>query len=208
NELPGGAKPGKVNLPPRDQTVMVVTGLPRSGTSMMMQMLQAGGIPVFIDDHRPADESNPRGYLEHERARKLATDQKWLGEAQGQAVKIVAQLLPHLPQNYKYRLVMMHRPLQEIISSQKKLLARLGKEGGQIADEALQKTYRQQVRQVRALLSHYQQKGVLDVIDVKYHDVLRDPQGVARELAAFLGEGFDADKAAWAVDPTLRHEKS
>ena len=208
NELPGGAKPGKVNLPPRDQTVMVVTGLPRSGTSMMMQMLQAGGIPVFIDDHRPADESNPRGYLEHERARKLATDQKWLGEAQGQAVKIVAQLLPHLPQNHKYRLVMMHRPLQEIISSQKKLLARLGKEGGQIADEALQKTYRQQVRQVRALLSHYQQKGVLDVIDVKYHDVLRDPQGVARELAAFLGEGFDADKAAWAVDPTLRHEKS
>jgi len=123
-------------------------------------------------------------------------------------VKIVAQLLPHLPQNHKYRLVMMHRPLGEIVSSQKKLLSRLGKEGGQIADEALQKTYRQQVRQVRALLSHYQQNGVLDVLDVKYHDVLRDPQGVARELAVFLGEGFDADKAAWAVDPTLRHEKS
>ncbi len=206
-ELPGARGAQIVELPPREETVVVVTGLPRSGTSMMMQMLQAGGVPVYVDDHRPADESNPKGYLEHERARKLATDHTWLGEAQGKAVKIVAQLLPHLSKQYKYRLVMMHRPLPEIIASQKKLLARLGREGGQITDEALQKTYLQQVRQVRALLSHHQQKGILDVLDVKYHDVLRDPQGVARVLATFLGGDFDPQKAAWAVDPTLRHER-
>jgi tetratricopeptide (TPR) repeat protein len=206
-ELLGAGGARKVELPPREETVVVVTGLPRSGTSMMMQMLQAGGVPVYVDDHRPADESNPKGYLEHERARKLATDHTWLGEAQGKGVKIVAQLLPHLSKQYKYRLVMMHRPLPEIIASQKKLLARLGREGGQITDEALQKTYLQQVRQVRALLSHHQQKGMLDVLDVKYHDVLRDPQGVARDLATFLGGDFDPQKAAWAVDPTLLHER-
>ena len=87
------------------------------------------------------------------------------------------------------------------------LLVGWGGVGGQITDEALQKTYLQQVRQVRALLSHHQQKGMLDVLDVKYHDVLRDPQGVARDLATFLGGDFDPQKAAWAVDPTLRHER-
>jgi hypothetical protein len=175
---------------------------------MMMQMLQAGGITPFADDHRPADESNPRGYLEHELARKLAADQTWVGQAKGQAVKIVAQLLPHLPRDHKYRIVMMHRPLAEIVASQKKLLQRLGKEGGQISDESLQKTFAQQVRQVRALLGHFRQKGLLDVLDIKYHDVLRDPQAVARQLAGFMGSQFDVGKAAWAVDPTLRHEKS
>jgi len=207
-EVLGSNPDGPVALPPLGETVVVVTGLPRSGTSMMMQMLQAGGITAFADEHRPADESNPRGYLEHELARKLAADQSWVGQAKGQAVKIVCQLLPHLPRDHKYRIVMMHRPLSEIVASQKKLLSRLGKEGGQIGDEALQKTYAQQVRQVRALLGHFRQKGLLDVLDIKYHDVLRDPQLVSRQLAGFLGGQFDVGKAAWAVDPNLRHEKS
>ena len=207
-EVLGNNAGAPVALPPLAETVVIVTGLPRSGTSMMMQMLQAGGITPFADDHRPADESNPRGYLEHELARKLAADQTWVGQAKGQAVKIVAQLLPHLPRDHKYRIVMMHRPLAEIVASQKKLLQRLGKEGGQISDESLQKTFAQQVRQVRALLGHFRQKGLLDVLDIKYHDVLRDPQAVARQLAGFMGSQFDVGKAAWAVDPTLRHEKS
>ncbi|MFM8289010.1 MAG: tetratricopeptide repeat protein, partial [Planctomycetaceae bacterium] len=207
-EVLGNNKGGPVALPPLAETVVIVTGLPRSGTSMMMQMLQAGGITPFADDHRPADESNPKGYLEHELARKLAADQTWVGGAKGQAVKIVAQLLPHLPRDHKYRIVMMHRPLAEIVASQKKLLKRLGKEGGQISDESLQKTFAQQVRQVRALLGHFRQQGLLDVLDIKYHDVLRDPQSVARQLAGFMGTQFDVGKAAWAVDPSLRHETS
>jgi hypothetical protein len=187
---------------------MVVTGLPRSGTSMMMQMLSAGGVDPYADDHRPADASNERGYLEHELARRLAVDGSWVSQARGKAVKVVAQLVPHLPRNEKYRVVMMHRPLAEVVASQKKMLGRLGKDGGRITDEALAETFARQVNRVRSLLVHLRKEGVLDVLDVKYHDVLEDPAAVAGRIAAFLGEGFDAGRAAAAVDPSLRHERA
>jgi hypothetical protein len=163
---------------------------------MMMQMLAAGGVPVFADDHRPTDASNERGYLEHELARRLAVDGSWVPQARGKVVKLVAQLMPHLPRNQKYRVVMMHRPLDEIIASQKKMLARLGKEGGRITDEALKATFARQVSQVRSMLVYLRKEGLLDVLDVKYLDVLENPGQVAQRLAAFLGEGFDASRAA------------
>ena len=131
-----------------------------------------------------------------------------MADARGKVVKLVAQLVPHLPRNQKYRVVMMHRPLDEIIDSQKKMLARLGKEGGRITDEALKATFARQVSQVRSMLVHLRKEGVLDVLDVKYLDVLEDPGHVAERLAAFLGEGFDASRAAAAVDPSLRHERA
>ena len=195
-------------LPPRAETVVVVTGLPRSGTSMMMQMLAAGGVTAFADDHRPADESNQRGYLEHTLARRLAVESSWVTQARGQAVKVVAQLVPHLPRTEKYRVVMMHRPLGEIVASQKKMLGRLGKDGGRITDGALGETFARQVSQVRSLLVHLRKEGIVDVLDVKYHDVLESPATIAARLATFLGAGFDATKAAAAVDPSLRHERS
>jgi predicted AlkP superfamily phosphohydrolase/phosphomutase/tetratricopeptide (TPR) repeat protein len=195
-------------LPPRAETVVVVTGLPRSGTSMMMQMLAAGGVPAFADDHRPADESNERGYLEHTLARRLAVESSWVTQARGQAVKVVAQLVPHLPRQEKYRVVMMHRPLGEIIASQKKMLGRLGKDGGRITDEALAETFARQVNQVRSMLVQLRKEGIVDVLDVKYHDVLESPATIATRLATFLGAGFDATKAAAAVDPSLRHERA
>ena len=195
-------------LPPRAETVVVVTGLPRSGTSMMMQMLAAGGVTAFADDHRPADESNQRGYLEHTLARRLAVESSWVAQARGKAVKVVAQLVPHLPRNEKYRVVMMHRPLEEVVASQKKMLGRLGKDGGRITDGALGETFARQVSQVRSLLVHLRKEGIVDVLDVKYHDVLESPATIATRLATFLGAGFDATKAAAAVDPSLRHERA
>jgi hypothetical protein len=195
-------------LPSRAETVIVVTGLPRTGTSMMMQMLAAGGVDVFADEHRPADASNVRGCLEHELARRLAVDGSWVSQARGKAVKVVAQLVPHLPRNEKYRVVMMHRPLDEVVASQKKMLGRLGKEGGRITDEALKATFTRQVSQVRALLLHLRKEGILDILDVKYHDVLEDPAAVAERIAAFLGGGFEAASATAAVDPSLRHERA
>jgi len=123
-------------------------------------------------------------------------------------VKVVAQLVPHLPRNEKYRVVMMHRPLEEVVASQKKMLDRLGKDGGRITDEALKATFARQVSQVRSLLVHLRKEGVLDILDVKYHDVLESPATIAARLATFLGSGFDAARAAAAVDPSLRHERA
>ena len=209
-EAPGAAPAPAPELPPLAETVVVVTGLPRSGTSMMMQMLLAGGIPVMADDHRPADASNERGYLEHDMARKLGKDAGWIDDAKGKAVKIVAQLLPHLPHQHRYRFVMMHRPLEEIVASQKKMLQRLGKDGAAISDEALMRTFQSQVARVRTMLMHLRRRGILDVLDVKYHEALRDPRGTAERIAAFLGEGspFDPEAAQIAVAPELRHEGS
>ena len=129
-------------------------------------------------------------------------------QARGQAVKVVAQLVPHLPRQEKYRVVMMHRPLGEIVASQKKMLSRLGKDGGRITDEALAETFVRQVSQVRSMLGHLRKEGIVDVLDVKYHDVLESPATIADRLATFLGAGFDAAKAAGAVEPSLRHERA
>ncbi len=114
--------------------VTVVTGLPRSGTSMIMQMLQAGGMDVVTDGVREADEDNPRGYLEFEGAKRLQTDRAWVGQAVGHCVKIVAQLLPCLPNNFQYRIVMIHRNLDEVLRSQATMLERQETEGAQLSD--------------------------------------------------------------------------
>lgn len=102
--------------------VTVVSGMPRSGTSLMMQMLQAGGIPVLTDGQRAADRHNPQGYFEDERARRLAQDASWIGEARGKAVKIIYRLLPHLPPTFEYRIVFMDRDLNEVYDSQRDML--------------------------------------------------------------------------------------
>jgi hypothetical protein len=98
--------------------VIIVSGLPRSGTSLMMQMLDAGGIPIFTDNKRSADESNPKGYYEHEKVKTIRKDKKWLSDASGKAVKIISHLLYHLPGKYNYKIIFMLRELSEVVQEQ------------------------------------------------------------------------------------------
>src|SRR6478736_4419274 len=111
--------------------VTVVSGLPRSGTSMMMQMLAAGGLPILTDNVRAPDESNPRGYLEYEAVKRLRTDHSWLQQARGHAVKIIHLLLRELPIDgrFQYRVLFVERPIAEIIESQQIMVGRAGKAG-------------------------------------------------------------------------------
>jgi hypothetical protein len=90
-------------------TITIVSGLPRSGTSLMMMMLEAGGMPVLTDHIRTADADNPKGYYEFERVKAIERDQAWLKEADGKAVKMISALLKYLPQNYAYRIIFMRR---------------------------------------------------------------------------------------------------
>ncbi|MEM9016070.1 MAG: alkaline phosphatase family protein [Verrucomicrobiota bacterium] len=198
---------GALDLPPRSETVIVVSGLPRSGTSMAMQMLQAGGVPVLVDDHRPADASNERGYLELEAVKSIGTDRTWVGEAKGKAVKVIAQLVPSLPPDQAYRFLFMHRPLIDVVASQKKMLERLGKSGAKITDAALAETFERQLAQVRSILRQLKKNGVLDVLDLRYRDVVYDSKTMAEKIGEFLGGDFDVEAAAAAVDPGLQHEK-
>jgi hypothetical protein len=180
-----------------------VAGLPRSGTSMMMQMLTSGGIEPYTDGRREADSDNPRGYFEHEKATALHRDVSWIPEARGKVVKIVAHLLPHLPPGEEYRIVFMHRELEEVTASQTAMLKRLGRQGGQIGEKELARVFAGQLVRVQEWLKRA--PGVF-VLPLQYSQVLSDPADAASRLAMFVGAPFDAAKAASSVEPSLRRQ--
>lgn len=187
----------------RSRVVMVVAGLPRSGTSMMMQVLAAAGIEHYTDHRRAADADNPRGYFEHENATRLRQDASWISAARGKAVKIVAHLLPYLPAGEEYRIIFLHRNLDEVVASQRAMLARLGRPGGRLDDRVLARTYTRQLVQVQTWL---RRRPEIQVLPVTYADALRDPAGTSVRLACFLGQPFDESAAAVAVDASLRRQ--
>jgi hypothetical protein len=191
--------------PPPDRTrvVAIVTGLPRSGTSMMMQMLAAAGICPYTDNQRQPDEDNPRGYFEHAQATEFARDSSWVPCARGKAVKIVAQLLPHLPAGEEYRLVFMHRSLTEVVASQRAMLQRLGRKGGRISDAELTRAYTQQLVRVHSWLKRHPE---IPVLSVHYAAAVKDPAATAERLREFLGSPFDAPAAAAAVAASLQRQ--
>jgi predicted AlkP superfamily phosphohydrolase/phosphomutase/Flp pilus assembly protein TadD len=193
--------------PPADRarTVVVVAGLPRSGTSMMMQSLAAAGIEPYTDSKRTPDSDNPRGYFEHERVTRLYEDAAWLPEARGKAIKVVAHLLPYLPDGEDYRIVFLHRDLREVVASQRAMLERLGRRGGQLAQARLIRTFTQQLVRVQTWL---RRRSDIPVLAVHYADALGDPAATAARLVRFFGAPFDEAAAAAAIDPAMRRQKN
>jgi len=185
--------------------ITVVSGLPRSGTSMMMRMLEAGGLPVLTDRQRTPDENNPRGYYEFERVKQLRSgDGAWLPEASGKAVKIISALLEYLPPCYRYRVLFMQRDLDEVVTSQRKMLVRLGESAGPAGDEKMKALFREHLLKVEAWLA---QQPFLQTLFVNYNDLLREPGGQVGRIAAFLGGELDAGRMARVVDPSLYRER-
>lgn len=182
--------------------VIVVSGLPRSGTSMMMQMLAAGGVPLWTDGVRAADDSNPRGYYELEKVKELdkSGGASWIGEARGKAVKIVSALLTHLPDTCNYRVVFMQRDLREIVASQNQMLDERRESRGALSDEALIKAYETHLWQVRRLL---QRRACFEVLDVGYSDVLKDAATEATRVQSFLRIGLDVSQMPRVVEEAL-----
>ena len=187
--------------------IAVVSGLPRSGTSMAMQMLAAGGLPPFTDGERVADSSNPEGYLEHERVKSLARDDSWVSAADSHAIKVVSPLLPHLPPGPTYRVIMMTRPLDDVLASQATMLSRFGHEAA--AADVLRHAY------VRAQKNAWQWiRTTPDVsgLAVPYSATVQDPQESAMRIASFMSghiaDSLCADSMASVVDPSLRHHSS
>ena len=193
--------------PPQDRSciVTIVSGLPRSGTSMMMQMLAAGGIEPYTDGGRPADADNPRGYFEHQKATQLHHDSAWVPEARGRALKIVAHLLPYLRRDLEYRVVFMHRAVEEVVASQAAMLARLGRKGGDLAGREMARVFSGQLVRIQEWLKRAPNVRVLPM---QYAEVIENPGGAAARLAAFLGEPFDRSRAAASVVPSLCHHRS
>ncbi len=186
-----------------ENTITIVSGLPRSGTSMMMQMLEAGGIPVLKDDIRRPDEDNPRGYYEFERVKQVATDQAWLEDARGKVVKMVSALLPKLPAGYQYRVVFMRRRMEEILASQKVMLARRQQED-KTGDEQMARYFNNHLSQVSQWLA---QQPNIQVLYVHYNELLAEPAPHIDELNRFLGGNLDLGKMMAVVDRRLYRER-
>lgn len=193
---------GKTNR--EEEYVTIVSGLPRSGTSMMMQMLSAGGIPILSDNVRAPDEDNPRGYYEFEAVKQVDKDASWLDEAQGKAVKMVYRLLYSLPPDRTYRVIFMMRNLDEVIASQDVMLERHGKADGSVEDARLAEMYRRQLQEVRAWLRDHPNFSVLYV---EFRDVLDEPERVVRELNAFLDGRLDVAATMRVPDQSLYRQR-
>ena len=185
-------------------TIIIVSGLPRSGTSMMMQMLNAGGIPALTDNVRTADEDNPRGYFEFEKAKQLDRDAFWITEARGKAVKIVAQLLAYLPKphGFAYRVIFMERDIEEVLNSQQEMLERQGKSGAQLSADRLRRIFTHQVQQIQAMLSLRK----IPTLFVDYNRTIQNSGETAARLKSFLGGNPDERKMAEAVAPSLKRQ--
>lgn len=184
--------------------VTVVSGLPRSGTSMMMRMLEAGGLPVLVDGLRTADEDNPRGYYEFERVKQLEHDTAWLPEARGKVVKIISALLQHLPPSERYRVVFMRRDLGEVLASQREMLRRRGEPTDATRDEEMARFFTSHLRRVEGWLAA---QPACDVLYVSYNDLLREPGPSSHEVAAFLGGELDAARMREVVSQRLYRQR-
>jgi len=182
--------------------VVVVSGLPRSGTSMMMQMLAAGGIEVMTDHMRQADMNNPRGYFEFEPVKALAEadDTSWLDAAHGKAIKIISSLLPRLPAENTYKILFMERNLQEVLSSQKRMLENLDKPVNAANDAAVSAQFTRHLGQVKAWL---REQSHMDVLYIRHVEALADPRVVAERIQRFLGRPLQVESMVAEVQPQL-----
>ncbi|MEE9494505.1 MAG: alkaline phosphatase family protein [Gammaproteobacteria bacterium] len=187
-----------------EETIIIVSGLPRSGTSMMMQMLEAGGLSLLTDNTRRPDSHNQKGYYEYEPVKSMAKDIQWLDNAKGKGIKIIAQLLPQLGTRYQYRIIFMERPLSEIINSQKKMLVQSGKTGAHISDLTLASTYKKQITDIRKTLEKHE--GKIQTLSINYHETLIQPKTVAEKVNHFLGKTLNETAMAKAVEPALHHQ--
>jgi len=192
---------------PLEESLVVVTGLPRSGTSMFMQMLAAGGLNILTDGLREPDEDNPRGYLEFEPVKNLLRDSRWLPEGRGKVVKIVAPLLSALPAGLPCRIIFTERDLDEVLDSQDRMLVRRKQEIASTPErrQMLKNEYARTVVRVKAALAR---RPGTRVLSVGYREAVSDARGVAERVSAFLGGGLDVEKMAASVDPGLHRNRA
>jgi len=185
--------------------IIVVSGLPRSGTSMMMKMLEAGGLPIMTDNLREPDANNPNGYYEFERVKQLTDgDFDWIPDAGGKVVKIVTGLVMNLPSDHKYKVIFMQRAMKEVLASQKKMLGRLGQQDDKVEDEKMRKIYQEHLKQVNAWIA---KQPNIEVLYVNYNTMLGNPLESLQKVNEFLGGEMDVDVMAGVINKELYRER-
>ncbi len=185
--------------------IIIVTGLPRSGTSLLMQMLSAGGVPILHDGVRSADADNPRGYFEYEAVKRLDRDASWMPQAEGKALKVTSPLLPHLPPGYAYEVIEVRRPIEEVLRSQGVMMQRRGLPApGAEEDAALRAAFEQVLQRAQAWCDAHAAR----VLTLEHGALLRESGQQAQRVADFVGLPEAATAMAEVVDAALYRNRS
>jgi hypothetical protein len=188
-----------------DRPITVVSGLPRSGTSMMMRMLEAGGVAVLTDGARGPDQDNPQGYYELEAVKALHKgSHEWLRGARGRAIKVVSPLLRYLPPAYRYQVILMRRKMDEVLASQRLMLAHRNEPSQQLDDRKLARLYEDDLRQVEQWMGS---QANVRALFVSYHGLLEEPFAELARVDLFLGGGLDLVAMAAVADLTLHRQR-
>ena len=188
----------------KSQVITIVSGLPRSGTSMMMRMLEAGGIPVLTDNLRKPDEDNLKGYFEYEQVKLIEEDQSWLPQAEGKVVKLISALLKHLPPDYHYKIIFMRRKIEEILASQKRMLERRGEPSDTVPDDLMAQLFENHIQEVQAWMDSHPS---IDYIEVDYNKALENPEEVIKRVTEFLGCDLDESEMMKIIEPRLYRQR-
>ena len=183
--------------------IIVVSGLPRSGTSLMMQMLQNGGVEVVTDQVRTADPDNPLGYLEYEAVKEIGKDASWLPQTRGKAFKMISLLIYHLPPTERYRILFMERDPEEVLRSQEAMLRRLKRSAAPHAE--MLESYRIHLEHLDAWLKT---RSDMTVLRVEYKNLVEQPGVQSKRISDFLGLSLDVDRMSSAVDPALYRNRN
>ena len=187
-----------------DALITVVSGLPRSGTSMMMSMIKAGGMDILVDNIRRPDEDNPKGYYEFEKVKKTNEDPFWLKEAEDKAVKMVTMLLRDLPLDRNYKIIFMKREMAEVLASQRRMLERLKMDSDVTKDEEMGRVFEKHLVVIENWLKKQEN---MDVQYISYNDVIRYPYENAKIVNRFLDNRLDVDRMIQMIDQSLYRQR-
>lgn len=186
--------------------IPIVSGLPRSGTSLMMNMLAASGLQALTDQLRTADDDNPVGYFELEDVKKLIQgEHSWLANSNGKAVKVISTLLPYLPDGFNYRIIFMRRAMEEVLASQRKMLLNRGEDPDKISDAQMAEYFEKNLQQSERWLNSHPNAAR---IDINYQQLIANPRPLVAEINRFLGGSLDEDQMLGAIDPSLYRNRS
>jgi hypothetical protein len=187
--------------------LVLVSGLPRSGTSMLMQMLEKGGMPIVTDKIRTADEDNPKGYHEFEKIKEIdkTQDKSWLKQYRGQVIKTISFLLQDLPRDLNYKVIFMRRNIEEVLKSQNKMLERSGAPGTIVSDDKMRGNYEFHLKKVYYQLEHIPN---FEALYVDYPAVVENPLREAKRINEFLGGNLNVEGMAGAVESGLYRNRA
>ena len=183
-----------------DNIITIVSGLPRSGTSMMMQILESGGMKVVTDNIRKANEDNPHGYYEYEKVKKIKEDTGWLKESRGKAFKMVSQLLYDLPSDENYKVIFMKRKMNEILASQSKMLERMEGSKDGTSNAKMGEFFNKHILKI---IDWIEGRKYIDVLYIDYNDLLTNPDEHIKTLNRFLNYKLNEEKAVKVIDSSL-----